>query len=193
MKTKISLFLIALFSSSLFGQTDYDCVNWKEVFLLKSSADQKNSPNIRSAEIRSLESVDQLFGSNYKSRDHMNLIDDQVYTTLTYSDGMELELLKSRGGAASFAITSDNYKLVLGDGKEIMVGMSGCQLEAIFPKSYSKRSVYTDPDPRKGKASFIVYFSFVRDNKIYYVEERIIFILSSKDGVLETFFTFRPQ
>jgi hypothetical protein len=194
MKTRITLILIVLLSNSLYGQkTDYDHVNKREIFLIKSWMDANSGPKINTVELKNIESIELLFGRNYETKDYPSPFNDQVHTKVTFPDGLELELIKSRTLPASYKITSENYKLVLADGKEIKVGMKGDQLERIFPKSYCKRTVYTDPGPKKGKASFIVFFSFIKDEKIYYADEWIIFILSSKDGALEQFFTFSPE
>lgn len=118
---------------------------------------------------------------------------DENFTQILYNDGLMLDIPDDQRRGNFFRITSDKYTMFLTNGKTIKVGMKADELKAIFPKSYSKREVITHWAEMEGKTSFIVYFSFIRDNIVLLEDAWIIFVLSKENGVLEQIRSFEPE
>lgn len=178
---------------NMLAQSEYDCINRKEFYILKSGSDIKNPNNLLTSDIKSSDSAEKLFGPNYKAKAFFNELSLVNYTQISYDDGLELKIPDDKKSGNHFLIISDNYTLYLLNGKAIRVGMTAGELKAIFPKSYSKRKIITNWKEMEGQTSIMVYFSFMRAGKIYLEDAWILFILSKENGIIEQIRSVEPD
>ena len=189
----LSILIIAMVLN-LNAQSIYDNngISHKDFSILKSDSVQNSVLKIRLSGLNKPEVAEYLYGNNYSIFKYFEPLFEEHFTRMIYSDGLKLIFSDDYNHLFTFEITSDNYTMSLSNGQNIKVGMKGDELKAIFPKSYSKRTVITNINGMSGKTSFVVYFTVVKDNKILYIDEWIIFILSKEDGRLEKFFSYVP-
>jgi len=193
MRKYIPHILFIVLSMNVLAQSEYDCINRKEFYILKSGSDIKSPNNLLASDIKSSNSAEKLFGPNYKAKAFCNELSLVNYTQISFDDGLELKIPDDKRFGNNFLIISDKYTLYLLNGKAIRVGMSAGELKAIFPKSYSKREIITNWKEMEGKTSIMVYFSFIRDGKVYLEDAWIVFILSKENGILEQIRSVEPD
>jgi len=185
------IILITL-TMNVMAQSDYDYINRDKFSIIRPGADSKAVSQMKVGRIRSIQDAEQQFGKNYKTTKEIVEMTKTSYDRMDYDDGLELMIPENKTADLWFNVTSDNYAMILEDGTEIKVGMKAEDLQAIFPNSYSKRKTITDTKGKIGKITFIVFFSYTVDNKVYLEEKWIRFILSEENSILEEFHVHEP-
>ena len=186
-------------SINLKGQNDsliksqYDYIGRDEIYILNTGSDLKSNSKINVSELRSSKAAEQLFGTNYTAKKFPEFLSQLAFTQIKYNDGLVLDIPEYPKSLIIFHITSDKYTLFLKNGPAIKIGMKADELRAIFPKSFSKRTVITDREDWKGKATFKVYFSQIIKSKLVIEPSCIVFVLSGNNGVLEQLISWMPD
>lgn len=192
MKKLLFLALLVAVANNLIAQTDYDCLGHNEFYIIKTGSSTKNN-TAKASEIKNSKIAEQLFGMKYKEQKQFAETEEAYYKVMTYEDGLELRVPEDQNLDISFHIRSNNYTMLLNNGQIIKVGMQSVELEAIFPKSFSKRIIIDNIEGLKGKVGMIVYFSTIVDEKVILEDSWITFILCENGDVLEEFYTWEPS
>ena len=193
MKIFLLFILFSALTTSLNAQSDYDCIGRKEFYIIKTGSNLKSASQTKASEIKSSKVAEQQFGTNHKDKKQFGETTNAYYNNMVYEDGLELNIPEDQRLDMGFYIKSDKYILRLANGQTIKVGMKSDELKAIFPKSFSKRSIIDNIRGKIGKVGFLVYFSRVLDGKVQMEDSWISFILSEGDGTLEEFYTVEPS
>ena len=172
--------------------SQYDHINRDNFYILKADSNLSSLIKIKVSGLKSIKAAVQLFGSDYSSKKYFDKFFNRNTNIITYHDGLWLEIMEDPRNEINFKLTSDKYIILLSSGKVIKVGMTGDELKLIFPNSFSNRKVIVDRKDWYGKVTFNVYFSFVRDNKVYQEGAYIVFVLSKENGVLEQIISWEP-
>jgi hypothetical protein len=193
MKKYLLAMVFITLTMSVMSQSDYDCIGRDEFFIVKTDSDAKNIAKLKVSEIKSINTVEQLYGKNFKAKRYFDEMYQEYHNKIVYDNGLELELAERGNWIMNFHITTDEYTMILSDGQEINVGMKADVLKGMFPKSFSKRTVIQDIEGMTGKITIKVDFSITRNNIVYHEDNCICFILSGENGVLDEFYFYeRP-
>ena len=198
MKLSMLLIIILALPLNLMAQnsdsikSQYDYLNRDNFYILKADSNLSSLSKIKESGLKSIKAALQLFGSDYSSKKYFDELFNRNTNVITYHDGLWLEIMDDPRYEINFKVTSDKYIILLSSGKVIKVGMTGDELKSIFPKSFSNRKIIVDRKDWYGKVTFDVYFSFVRDNKVYQEGACIVFVLSKENGVLEQIISWEP-
>jgi hypothetical protein len=198
---KNSLFYILLIAASVnsmaqngnIKESQNDFIGRNEFYILRTGSDTKSVNKLKVSELKSSNAAEQLFGTKYTTKKQAEFMSMEGFTEINYDDGLTLNIPEHQKSSTGFRITSDKYTIFLENGTAIRIGMKAVELEAIFPKSFSKRKVITDRADWKGKATLDVYFSEIVNNKKVLEASRLVFVLSNKDGVLEQILSYVPN
>jgi hypothetical protein len=171
---------------------DNDGISHRDFSILKTDSVPICVLKTRLSGLTKPEVAKKLYGNNHTTLKHFDELFGERFTQIKYPDGLELTFYDKYNHLFTFVITSDKYTMLLSTGQKIKIGMTGDELKAVFPKSYSQKTIIINSGAMSGKTSFIVYFTIPRDNKIIYADEWITFILGEKDGRLEKFFSYVP-
>jgi len=193
MKKHVLFITFIMLTMNVMAQSDYDCIDRDEFYIVKTCPDGKNISNLKASDVKSINAVEQLFGKNYRSNRYFDEMDQEYHNKIIYDNGLELELAERENWIVNFHITTDNYTMLLANGQAIKVGMKADDLKTLFPKSFSKRTVIRDIKGMEGKITVKVDFSFVQNKLVYHEDNCVNFILSGEDGTLDEFYFYeRP-
>ena len=165
----IAVVLILIGSVKAYSQNEYDCVMRKDIFITKAGLEDKS--NISILEMRSLETVEMLYGKSFSATKEVDEMSDDSIIVAKYDNELTLWISGKWEHLLYFQISSDKYSLKL-PGNVIKVGMKAEELKAIFPKSYSNRKTVIYEGKDKGKPYLQVVFCFTIDEKTVYEEDR---------------------
>lgn len=192
MKNILLFILFTTLTMSLNAQSDHDCIGRNEFYILKNGSNLKSASITKASGIKSSKVAEKQFGTNYKAKRQFAETKNAYLNEIEYDDGIELSIPENQSLDMGFRIKSDKYILKLANGQTIKVGMKSDDLKAIFPKSFSKRTISSKVG-RIGKVTIIVYFSQIYDNKLFVEDAWISFILNKEDGILEEFYSYEPS
>lgn len=188
MKKSLVLIACIVLTMRIFSQPKYDCIGYDEFYLLKTSSDVKGNLKIKGSDLKSNNSAEQIFGTNYTDKQYINNINGEKFNAIDYKNGLSLDIPENPKVLTQFRITSIDYTLYLKSGQSIKIGMKSSDLKTIFPKSYDTKAQFSG-DYMKGKTFFNVYFCAI-DGKNVYIPAGINFILNEKEGILEEIRSF---
>jgi hypothetical protein len=83
--------------------------------------------------------------------------------------------------------------MVLGNGKEIKLGLTLDDFKVMFPKSYAQKSISSTWGYQSGKTKIVLFFSFLnREKKEVIAASWIIFVFNNETSRLEEFLSYVP-
>ena len=192
MRYIVIISLFTAFAINVNAQSDREYIDRREFYLIRARADTTGT--IKAHLITSLPSAETLFGPPNSATKEFNSMIEIKLTHVRYDDGLILNIPDpGKGSHLAFRVTSDKYFLVLGNGKEIKVGMSAIELESMFPKSYAKRRHLTGESYPGDKYVVSVYFYTKLENEIIWEEDSQLIFVFTKNGILESFYSWEPM
>lgn len=145
------LLLIFVFTiTESYAQSKNDCLGRQDYYIVKSAADQKNTPRIKANDIKTTKVVRQLYGKSYGMTKRYGEISKAYYYDLVFKDGLQLMLPEDTRCDVDFHIISPDYTLVFGNGQKTKVGMKSEQIETLFPDQFAHMHPLNKKERKEG-------------------------------------------
>jgi hypothetical protein len=186
------LILFLIINLDLKAQFDHDFLNRNDIYIIKKDSLFGGSLKIKISNFKHIRQAELIFGTNYTSLSYFSELFDENFIQLTYPDGLQLTFSVENQALQNFSITSADYYLCLPDNRIINVGMNENDFLTIFPKSFSKIKTIADQKSKESRASFAVFLSFIRNNKVIIEDSWITFIINNQTKKLEKFYLYVP-
>lgn len=185
--------IFVLLDLNSYSQTGWDNIDYCGYFIVKSDAKNTSVTKVPACKITSIELAEQLFGLTHKTQKYSDtLLFMTNFITLTFPDGLIIRIDDDHKELFTFNITSDNYSIILTNGKEIKIGMDLDELKTLFPKSYDQRNIIMHRPGEDGKTEMRVFISFIVDNKVIITGSPIILVIGRENRKLEAFRSWVP-